>query len=115
MSGGEFVVRLMRPVSQEAAIALASQIALLPEVEYADADLRAYPTVVPNDPLYANQWHYKSPPTDIGGANLPAAWSITTGVAGISVAVIDTGILPHPDLAGRYMGGPVALDSPGAI
>ena len=106
MSGGQFLVRLLRPVSQDAAIALAAEIALLPNVEYADADLRAYPTLVPNDPVYtSSQWHYRSPPSEAGGANLPAAWSITTGVAGVSVAVIDTGILPHPDLAGRYTGG----------
>jgi serine protease len=105
MAGGEFLVRLQRPVSEEAALALAAEIALLPDVEYADADLRAYPTLAPNDTFYGYQWHYQTAPVEPGGANLPAAWAITTGVAGVSVAVIDTGILPHPDLAGRYAGG----------
>ena len=57
---------------------------------------------VPNDNLFAQQWHYFEP---LGGINLPAAWDVTTGSAAITVAVIDTGILPHADLAGRVAGG----------
>ena len=30
--------------------------------------------LVPNDPLYASQWHYMSPPAEMGGVNLPPAW-----------------------------------------
>ncbi len=41
----------------------------------------------------------------MGGVNLPPAWNITTGSPSIKIAVIDTGILPHPDLAGKYVGG----------
>jgi serine protease len=64
------------------------------------------PMKVPNDPLYASQWHYMSPPAEMGGVNLPPAWDITTGSTSVVIAVIDTGSLPaHPDLASRYVGG----------
>ena len=46
----------------------------------------------PADEFYAFQWHY-------GAANLPAAWDIEDGTsAPVIVAIIDTGIIPHPDL-----------------
>lgn len=47
---------------------------------------------VPNDPRYREQWHYPM-------INLPQAWDITQGSADVVVAVIDSGVNPHPDLA----------------
>lgn len=60
----------------------------------------------PNDPGFAQQWHLQTPA--LGGTsaiNLPPAWALSTGSAAITVAVLDTGILPHPDLAGRSWPG----------
>jgi subtilisin family serine protease len=56
--------------------------------------LRALPIRSSNDPLYAPQaWHY-------GMIDLPESWTITTGSAGVLVAVIDDGIrFDHPDIA----------------
>lgn len=59
------------------------------------------PLLVPNDPQYTNQWHYKG----TYGIDAPAAWDIITGSTDIVVAVIDTGICNHADLAGRYLPG----------
>jgi subtilisin family serine protease len=49
---------------------------------------------VPGDPLYPQQaWHY-------GMIDLPRAWAITTGSAGVLVAVVDNGIrYDHPAVA----------------
>ena len=57
------------------------------------------PLAVPDDPLYAEQWHYPQ-------IQLPQAWDVTAGSSDITVAVIDTGILSnHPDFAGKLVSG----------
>ena len=61
---------------------------------------------VPNDPSFAAQWDLTDPAVSgVQGINAPAAWDLTTGVAGVRVAVIDTGYTNHADLAGRFVGG----------
>ena len=72
-----------------------------PNVEYVEEDTRMYPTFVPNDTRYAEQWGYYEA---TGGINLPAAWDIVTG-QGVNVAVLDTGYRPHVDLAANIVGG----------
>ncbi|MCC6198314.1 MAG: S8 family serine peptidase, partial [Burkholderiales bacterium] len=106
MSGGAFVVRLFQPVPADQAQTLVQSLESVPEIEYAEPDLRMYPTIVPNDSLYGSQqWDLKPPAQSAGGANLPPAWDITTGSSAVRIAVLDTGILPHPDLIGRYLAG----------
>ncbi|MDZ4811183.1 MAG: S8 family serine peptidase [Pseudomonadota bacterium] len=76
-------------------------IASNPDVEYVQADAMMHALFVPNDTRYGEQWHY------VGGAsgmNLPAAWDIATG-SGVVVAVIDTGITSHSDLAANLVAG----------
>jgi serine protease len=102
MSGYGHVLQLQRMVSRSAAVELARRVAADPAVAFAEADLRMVPMRVPNDPMYANQWHYFEA---AGGINLPAAWDRTVGSAAITVGVIDTGILNHVDLAGRAVAG----------
>jgi serine protease len=77
---------------------LVTQLAKLPGVRYADRNLRMYKLKVPNDKGYSIQWHY---PT----INLPAAWDIESDATGVVVAVLDTGIVPHPDLDNRRLPG----------
>ena len=102
MSGNAHVVQLSRLHSRIEAAALARQLALDPEVQYAEPDLRMVPMRTPNDPSYAQQWSYFEA---IGGINLPAAWDRTIGSAAITVAVLDTGLTAHPDLDGRRVAG----------
>ena len=69
------------------------------DVEYAHPNYLLEAYAEPNDPLYARQWPLRA-------LNLPAAWDRTTGSAGVTVAVIDSGILPgHPDLAPKLLPG----------
>jgi serine protease len=102
MFDGSFLVRLFQRLPRAEVERIAEAIAADPDVAYAEPDYRAFIALVPNDPSYASQWHYHEA---AGGVNLPAAWNRTTGSASIRVAVIDTGSLPHPDLAGRFVGG----------
>jgi serine protease len=65
-----------------------------PEIEYAEPNFMAQAMAVPNDQFYPLQWHYPM-------INLPQAWDITTGSRNVVVAVIDTGVVHHPDLVGN--------------
>ncbi len=102
MSGGNQVVQLPRHLSRAEARLVAQRLAADPTVAYAEPDLRMKPMRVPNDSLYAQQWDFFE---SAGGINLPAAWDITVGSSDITVAVVDTGVRPHADLAGRLVAG----------
>lgn len=53
----------------------------------------------PDDAFYPFQWHYAA-------SNLPNAWDVEDGVgAATVVAVVDTGIVPHPDLTANLLSG----------
>jgi serine protease len=101
MSGDAHVLRLPTYLPLAEVARIAQRLAALPEVEYAEADAIMFPTLSPNDTLYGEQWHY----FETYGINAPAAWDITTGSGAINIAVIDTGITDHNDLAGRWTGG----------
>ncbi|MEO5677850.1 MAG: S8 family peptidase, partial [Usitatibacter sp.] len=60
-----------------------------------------FPAVDATDPLYAWQWALSA----TSGINAPGAWDISTGANNLIIAIVDTGRLPHDDLAGRWIGG----------
>jgi len=100
MSGDAHVLKLPSRSKVSEVEALAKRLAADPDVESAVPDRRFRPaSVAPNDPFYLSQWHYKAYTDEIGGANLPGAWDVTTGAANVVVAVIDTGLLPHADIS----------------
>jgi len=66
------------------------------DVLYAEPNYIRTASAVSTDPLYSSQWHYPL-------INLPAAWDNETGDPGVTVAIIDTGVLmSHPDLQGQF-------------
>jgi subtilisin family serine protease len=76
----------------------AGKAGVIAGVKYAQGNslLHATATAAANDPLYPHQWGLP----DIGA---PAAWGVSQG-AGVSVAVIDTGIdATQPDLSGQVV------------
>lgn len=66
------------------------------DVVYAEPNYLAYALMVPNDPYYSYQWHLDNPA--YGGIQMEEAWDLSTG-AGVTVAVVDTGIRKGTDLA----------------
>ena len=102
MSGGAHVVRLGRRVPKAEAQGVARLLRSDPRVLLVEPDELMHPMLVPNDTMYQQQWHYYEPQ---GGINLPGAWDITTGSASITIAVIDTGVLPHAELVNRLVAG----------
>ena len=61
-----------------------------PDVHFAEPVVRVQALWLPDDPQFAQQWHLKA-------AGAPSAWDTTRG-AGVTVAIIDTGVAPVDDL-----------------
>jgi serine protease len=99
---GSQVLRVDRRLSLAEAERLAADIAASdPNVEYAEPDRIMRRTFTPNDSRYNEQWHYFE---SAGGINAPAAWDKATGT-GVVVAVLDTGVRAHADLAANLLPG----------
>ena len=98
------VLRLEQPVSGAELERIIEQLSRQPQVEYAVADQRRWPHLVPSDALFNAQWHLQS--TQPAATRAELAWDTTTGSAGTVVAVLDTGVrFDHPDLQRAENGG----------
>jgi subtilisin family serine protease len=94
------LLRTGRRRAARRALDAAAAISRDPSVLYAIPNYAYHVQVVPNDPLYKQQWGMPS----IGA---PAAWSRSTGSPSVIVAVLDTGIvLDHPDLEANVWTNP---------
>jgi len=70
-----------------------------PYVEYVEPNYIAHVFITPNDLYWSSQWGMTK-------IEAPAAWDITTGSTGVTIAIVDTGIdLSHPDLSGKLVSG----------
>lgn len=86
------------PLSEAETLAAVAAVGKLAGVRFAEANVLQYPSAIPDDRLYAYQWHYPM-------MNLPAAWDVTSGSEVVVVAVVDTGVTSHPELAARLAPG----------
>jgi serine protease len=87
-----------------AGLAPSETLALVASLRARADVLEAFPNWVlhafatPDDVYHPFQWHYAA-------SNLPNAWDIETGAgAATVVAVVDTGIIQHPDLTANLLG-----------
>lgn len=99
---GPFVVTMRGLPQDDASIRRATvlekeRVRGIPGVEYAELNHRHRIAAVPNDPMFPYQWHYQT-------MKLPQAWDVTKGSSNVIVAVLDTGIVAHPDLVSRDSG-----------
>ncbi len=99
MSGDGQVLRLPYWLSLADAQAVADRLQQDPRVQYAEPDRIRRRQLEPDDSDYASQWSLFGP----YGIQAPAAWDLTTGSSGVVVAVLDTGITAHAELAGRTL------------
>jgi serine protease len=100
--GSVHVLALAADVPQTQLASIAHMLEADPAFRYADPVRRVRPMRVPNDPMYPSQWALSDA---VSGIDAPAAWDLQTGDPSMTVAVVDTGILPHPDLDGRVLPG----------
>lgn len=81
----------VRPRAGVGLVQLSGRLQADPRVLRVEQDVRVRALQrVPDDPLYPGQWA-------LAQVGAPAAWEVTTG-EGVKVAVLDTGIAPHPDV-----------------
>jgi serine protease len=82
---GDRLARLSEPGDPDS-IGMAANLARQPEVEYAQPNWLRKPSAVPNDPQFAaRQWN-------LSLIDMPRAWDLNAGGAGVTVAVLDTGL-----------------------
>jgi serine protease len=93
-TGGE-LIEVSRPLDVVEATTLMQQIAANPDVEYIEPNSMFYPALTPNDPSYPSQFGLSG----TWGIRANTAWDNTYQGQGKIIAVIDTGITSHPDLA----------------
>ncbi len=102
---GAHVLRLPQGSTQAQMQAVIDNLKRLPDIAYVEEDQRMFVMAPTNDTSYNDLWGML--PVNTGtpsyGANFQNAWALTTG-SGVVVAVIDTGILPHPDIGSITLG-----------
>jgi serine protease len=102
------VLRLPSPLPAEQMAEILRSLLAEPGVIAAEPDFLLTTQLTPNDQYYTDgsQWNLaKWSIVNEFGINAPPAWDVTTGNPSVPVAVIDTGSLPHQDLAGRLLPG----------
>ena len=102
LGGDTQVIYLSSPLEANAAAQLVERMSTDPDIAHVEVDRRAKVQAQPTDPMFATQWNLSDP---VGGIGAPRAWDVTIGDANAPIAILDTGILPHPDLSGRIVGG----------
>lgn len=66
-----------------------------PNVKFAEPDFVVQTLLVPDDPIYPNQWAHPY-------INTPGAWDVSSGSSDVTIAILDTGLeLSHPEMASR--------------
>lgn len=98
---GPELVQADRALDRAEAETLMRQLAADPNVQSVEVDQMLYPTLTPNDSRLSEQWAFG---TTNAGLNIRPAWDKATG-ANVVVAVIDTGIVSHPDLDANILPG----------
>ncbi|MDC9654519.1 MULTISPECIES: S8 family peptidase [Xanthomonas] len=98
---GPELIQADRALDRAEAETLMRQLAADPNVQSVEVDQMLYPTLTPNDSRLSEQWAFG---TTNAGLNIRPAWDKATG-ANVVVAVIDTGIVSHPDLDASILPG----------
>jgi serine protease len=108
MSGGAWLVQFSQDVDVAGAETAAARLESSGVARFASPDYPVRTMLRPNDFYFVegDQWNLEDvASTGRFGIDATHAWDITTGASGMVVAVVDSGIVPHPDLDGRVLDG----------
>ena len=98
LASGAYVVEMSESRRQGEWLDVMHQLSFESDVAYVEPDLKMMPDA---DPYFDYQWYLNTPDRGINAEN---AWDYSTG-SGAVVAVLDTGILAHPDLVANTLPG----------
>jgi len=89
-----------------------------PQVEVAEVvTWHLVDQLIPNDPQFVNQWHWREGVSADNDVDAPEAWAVQTGDPDVKIAIFDTGVLwYHPDLREQIWVNPGEdLDGDGVV
>lgn len=107
MSGGVHVYRFSAPLSMESAEPALESVRRISSIEIADLDITVTGQQSASaDPYLSSQWNMKGMSDGYaGGIDAVRSWPTTFGTSFPVVAVVDTGVLPHPEFTARVLPG----------
>ncbi len=106
MSGNQLVLRFGQPLGLDAARALPQHVAQVAAVAHAELDLIVQAQLLSRDPHFASQWNMLDNSEGyVGGIGATLVWDHFTGTSATVVAVVDSGVVAHPDFGNRLLPG----------
>lgn len=95
------VINLSEKLSAKDVTAAIAALEKNANIELVEENIMHKPMMTPNDSRYSDMWHL---PNTTGGLRVEGAWDKASG-AGVTVAVLDTGIRSHSDLNANVVAG----------
>jgi serine protease len=108
LGGSDIAIRFDRPTPPAAVARLTAKLNALPEISAVSPDLEVTTDSLPTDPYFPDQINLSAPTTSaapVYSIDAPRLWQATTGSRKVVVAVLDSGIVSHPDLSGATVPG----------
>lgn len=107
MSMDSYVFQFTSNISNSDSESAINRIRTLSFVEKAFLDVIQTQKFTPNDTYAGFQYNLMSPSRTgfTGAINAGSAWDITQGSSNVVVAVVDSGVGPHPEFASRLLPG----------
>lgn len=110
-----WVIDLPAPTTYIKALEVARALVMAGVATDADPDMPTTRDLSPNDPAFVQgaQWALMDPFTSLSqGIQMERVWDLTQGDPNLVIAVVDTGVLPHPEFASRLLPGYTFVTNP---
>lgn len=105
-SFGAFRIQVGQDLSPKELDDLIEKLSDDPRISEAEEDIFLSANLVPpNDSKYQEQWAYNGSSSGLIDINAESIWSKTSGNKDVTVAVIDTGYVPHDDMPSGFNRG----------